>query len=353
MAGPDFTPTEAKVLVELMAHQHDSDWSIAERLGMAPSNFAVVKKRLVSKGVLEERITLNISRIAEAHVAAFIWLDYNQPIREKYEAVFAAKVRPHFPISQTIGGRDWALNIDYFRSFEEGESARLKFAEVLQGAVKPYVASYTWRSIPLSHLSAYSFPSRLTRYAFTHEVEKITDLGSANAVAHTSPGAPAKLNETEKKVLLALRKYPGMKKSEIARKVGIRQSSLSEVTKRLEVKGVIAASRMPDPRKLPHRDIAAFTWMDLAQPMPKEEYEARVLEVINSTPQLYRIYFSRTFILMASMFHSLDKAENSNISMMEVFGGNLKTLNFKIVPCEHLQMVHHPQFLEKLFGVSL
>ncbi len=279
--------------------------------------------------------------------------EYNRPIRHRYEGVFAAKLRPQFPISETMGGKDWVLNIHYFRSFEEAETARLKFSELLEGAIKPQVARYTWRSVPLSHLSAYSFPGRLTRYAFTHELEAVTSLKKAGIVEHASSERQAKLNETEKKVLLALRKYPGMKRSEIARKVGIRQSSLSEVSKRLGQKEVIAATRMPDPRKLPGRDIAAFTWIDLAQPMPKEEYDECIMEMINSTPQLYSIYFSRTFILMISMFHSLDKAENSNVSTMERFGGNLKTLNFKIVPCEHLQMIHHPQFLEKLLGVSL
>jgi len=354
MEKGNFTPTEAKVLVELMEHQRESDRSIAGRLKMAPSNFAVVKKRLISKGALEERITMNVSRLPEARCAAFVWVEYNRPVRERYEAAFAAKVRPELPMSQTFGGKDWSVNVNYFRSFEEGEGARLRFSEMMQSVVKPYVANYTWKFVPLSHLTIYSFPSRLTKYAFTHQFEKISDLEKAELVEHTSEDGPvAKLNETEKKVLIALRKYPEMRKSEIAEKVGIQQSSLSEVANRLERKGVIAAVRMPDPRRLPDRDIATFTWIDLSQPIPNEDYQRIIREIINQTPQLYRIYLSRTFILIVAMFHSLDKAESSNLFLLELFGSNLKSLSFKIVPTQHLQMIHHPLFLEKLLGVSL
>ena len=167
-----------------------------------------------------------------------------------------------------------------------------------------------------------------------------------------SAGPQARLSETEKRALIALRKFPHLKKGQIAEKLGIKQGSLSEIAGRLQTKGVIAAGRMPDLRKLPGREMAAFVWVDFSQPLAKEEYEETVLSLVNSTPQLYKMYMSRTFILMISVFHSLDKAESSNLAVLERFGGNLKSLSMKVVPTRHLQVSHSPLFLEGLFRPS-
>ena len=152
MASLDFTPTESKVLMELMARQREPDREIAARLGMAPSNFAVVKKRLIAKGVLKDFVTLSIGRVPEAKVAAFIWIEYNRPIRERDLSAVEKKALAQLPISHSFCGKDWMLFITYFGSFEDAESTRLGFSEFLQGTMGSRIATYTWRFVPLSHL---------------------------------------------------------------------------------------------------------------------------------------------------------------------------------------------------------
>lgn len=349
VAGEKFTQTEAKVLMGLMSHQHEPDRTIAEMLGMAPSNFAVVKRRLAERGVLVERPFLDMARVPDAKIAAFAWIEYNQPVGRRAGGRVGG-AGSGFPTAQAYAGRDWTLDIGYFHTFEEAEGARLRLSEAIQGKAKKYVSNHLWKLVPLSHLSIYTFPGRLTRYVFTHKNESMHGLSNADVVEQVGAGGiQPRLNETEKRVLIALRKFPGTKRGKIAEMLGIRQGTLSEVAGRLGAKGIIAANRMPDLCRLPGREMAAFAWAEFSQPLSKEEYGEVVLEIINSTPQLYKIYMSRTFLLMISVFHSLDKAEGSNLAMLERFGGNLKSLSLKVVPTRHMQALHSHLFLEQLF----
>jgi len=353
MPEADFTPMESKVLLELMAHQRESDRSIAERLGMAPSNFAVVKKRLINKGVLLEQIRLNMHTLKEAKVAGFVWLEYNRPIRGKFKEELD-RIRSNFPVAYTYGGQDWSLNVDYFRSFEDAEDVRLQLAEYLQKKLAPYLSNYMWKIVPMSHLMTYTFKNRFVAYSLLEKAVK-ADIGTAaSGDTYDVPLPPEKippLNNTERKILVAMRRYPDLSKGEIAKKVGITQSSLSEPFRQLHQKGIITYVRAVDPTKLPGNEVAAFAWIDLKQPMLGEQEKKTIDAIIEMSPQLFKLHHTRTFLFMNTYFKSLDKAENLHIQLLELFGSNIKGFNFKIVPSNSLTVEYTPYFLEHLFGV--
>lgn len=349
------TSTETKALIELLKHQNESDKSIAERLGMAPSNFAVVKRRLTEKGVLIEQIRVNMHRVRDAKVAALVWIEYNRPIRPESE--FKEEIgwiRSHMPVAYTYGSPDWSLNMDYFKSFEDAEDMRLKLAEYMQKTLTPYVSNHMWKILPMSHLITCTFKGRLAEYALTHQVAKV-DMGSPTTGGacefSEAPESVPSLNATEKKVLVAMRRFPNLKKSEIAEKVGIQQSSLSEVFRQLQRKGIVNYVRTIDPTKLPGREVATFAWVELKQPLLGEEMHNLIETLVQMTPQVFKLHHTRMFIFMNSFFHSLDKAENSHIRLLELFGDNIKNFTFKIVPCAHLTIENTPYFLEHVFDV--
>ena len=345
------TPTEAKVLFELVSRQRDTDKSIAERLGMAPSNFAVIKKRLQERGVLLEEVRVNMHRVKDANITSLVWIEYNQPIREELKAEFE-KTRRLFPIAYTYASSDWSLNVDYFRSFEEAENARLALAEILQQKASPYIANYMWKILPVAHLTTCNFESRLIQYSISHQVKPVSLIGGGGECEMSGEEA-VELSQTEKKTLIALRKYPGEKRSVIAKRVGIQQSSLSEVFRQLQNKGVINYTRVANPARLPGRDIATFAWIDLRQPMLGETMTERIQEIADRVPQVYKFHYTRTFLFMMGFYHSLDKAENSHLLLLEMFGDNVKTFNFKIVPSKQLVDIRTAYFLEKLFGITV
>jgi len=206
--------------------------------------------------------------------------------------------------------------------------------------------------VPISHLITCNFKSRFIAQALGQE--KLLDNRAlfAECEQPVSTDQIPRLNETEKRVLIALRKHPEMKKSEIAKKVGIQQSSLSEVFKTLQKKGVINYVRTLDPRKLPGSDVATFTWVEMKQPIMEDEQKT-IENVVMKVPQVYRMSYTRTFVLIESFFSSLDKAESSHITLLEALGDNIKAFNFKIVPCSHLTTLYHPFFLEQIFGTSV
>ena len=347
------TSTEISALVELLRHQNESDKSIAERLGMAPSNFAVVKKRLVEKGVLSEQIRINMHRVSDARVASLVWIEYNRPIRSLLKKEIDW-VRSHMPVAYTYGSQDWSLNIDYFKSFEDAENMRLKLAEHMQQKLAPYVSNHMWKILPMAHLVTCTFKSRLAEYALTHKLAKpehsTMASGGVCQRAETPENMPS-LNLTEKKVLVAMRRFPTLKKSEVAKKVGIQQSSMSEVFRQLQRKGVINYTRTINPTRLPGRDIATFSWIELNRPMIGDETQNLINEIVETTPQLFKLHHTRTFIFINSFFYSLEKAESSHIRLLERFGNNIKSFNFKIIPCAHLTLDYAPYFLEHLFDV--
>ncbi len=354
MAGADnLTPTEAKVLVELIAHQNDSDKSIAEGLGMAPSNFAVAKRRLAEKGILNEQIRINVHKVREAQVAGFVWLEYNRPIRAKFKAELD-KIRSNFAVAYTFGGPDWSLNVDYFKTFDDAEDVRLRLAEYLQRKLSNYLSGYIWKVVPMSHLTSCTFQSRLLEYSITHKAREpdLNRPGSGDCCTMPQPKETMPtLNATEKRALVAMRRFPHLKKGEIAAKVGIQQSSLSEVFRQLQKKGVINYVRSVDPARVPGREMATFAWIDLKQPMPASQEKEIIGKLAEATPQLYKLHYTRTFVLANSFFKSLDKVETSRLSMLELFGDNVKSFNFKVVPCAHLTLDHTPYFMEYIYGV--
>lgn len=354
MAGADkLTPTEKKVLVELVANQSDSDKSIAEKVGMAPSNFAVTKRRLAEKGLLTEQIRINMHRVRDVDVSAFVWLEYNTPIRAEFGDELD-RIRSNFPVAYTFGSPDWSLNIDYFRSFEDAEDVRLRLAEYLQRKLADYLTKYMWKIVPMSHLTSCTFQSRLLEYALTHKPRKpdVSKPGSGDTCTSAQPkeSLPT-LNATERRVLVAMRRFPRLKKGEIAKKVGIQQSSLSEVFRQLQRKGIINYVRAIDPAKLPGREMATFAWIDLKQPMPASQEKGLLEALTETTPQLFKLHYTRTFVFMNSYFKSLDKVETSRLQLLELFADNVKGFNFKVVPCAHLSVEHTPYFLEYLFDV--
>jgi len=348
------TRSEWKVLRELITHQRDSDKKIAESLGMAPSNFAVIKKRLIDKGVLQEVARVNMHRIPEAKVAAFVWIEYNQPVRDSLKEEFEI-TRSSFPIAATYAASDWSLNIDYFKSFEDAENARLTLAEILRQKAKPYIANYMWHMVPMSHLVTCHLKSRFITYSMTgHSTYfDITNTEEGDDCEFPCDEALPKLSDTEKKTLIAFRKYPNLKKSEIAKKVGIQQSSLSEVFKGLQRKGVINYIRTFDPAKLSGSEVATFAWMDLKQPILGDEITKTINDFLNKTPQITRLSYTRTFMLAIGYFPSLDVAENAHMRMLETFGENIKVFNFKIVPCKHVNVIYTPYVLEHLFSMKI
>jgi DNA-binding Lrp family transcriptional regulator len=338
--------------LELVRHQAESDKAVAEKLGMAPSNFAVVKRRLVEKGMLLEHIRVNMHKVRDCHVAALVWLEYNRPVRDQFRDELEG-IRSNFPVAYTYGSSDWELNVDYFKSFEDAEDVRLKLAEYLQKKLSNYLSNYMWKIVPMSHLTTCTFKSRLVEYALTHQISKLDPLSGAGGACEFPEAAerlPA-LNTTEKRVLVALRRYPNFKKSEIAEKVGMQQSSLSEVFRQLRRKGIISHIRTIAPDKLPGRNIATFAWLELKRPLIGEKGQELVRNLVETTPQAFKLHYTKTFIFMNSFFNSLDKAENSHLKLLELFGDNIKTFNFKIVPCSHLNIAYAPYFLENLFDV--
>ena len=348
------TRNEWKVLKELIARQLDSDKKIAESLGMAPSNFAVIKKRLIEKGVLQEATRINLHRIPEAKVAAFVWIEYNQPVRDSLKEEFEI-TRPSFPIAVTYASADWSLNIDYFKSFEDAENARLALAEILRQKAKPYVANYMWHMVPMSHLVTCHMKSRFITYCMTGHTTYV-DINNAEKGDYCEFPPSEELprfSNTEKKTLIALRKYPHLKKSELAKKIGIQQSSLSEVFKGLQRKNAINYVRTFDPAKLPGSEVATFVWIDLKQPILGEEMTKVVNDFLNKTPQVLRLSYTRTFMLAIGFFPSLDSAENAHMRMLETFGENMKVFNFKMVPCSHVSVVYTPYVLEHLFSMKV
>jgi len=346
------TSIESKALLELIGNQAESDKSIATRLGMAPSNFAVVKRRLQEKGVLLEHIRVNPHRIPEIRVAAFVWIEYNKPIRKLYEKELFG-IRSAYPHAYTHGSPDWSLNVSYYGSFESAENARLGMAEKLftSDVFQPLMSSHTWKSLPISHITICDFKTRFIAQAIGQEERGGKSL-LGGCQFPVPPEQVARLNDTERRVLIALRKYPELKKSEIAAKVGIQQSSLSEVFKALQRKGAISFVRTIDPRMVPGSEIATFTWIEMKRPIVGDMHET-VEDVVKAVPQMYRIHYTRTFMLIESFFNSLDKAEGANVMLLDLLGDNVKTLNFKIVPCAHLTTTYHPYVLEHLFGMTV
>ncbi len=347
--GKALTATEAKALLELVSSQKDSDKAIATRLGMAPSNFAVVKRRLQDKGVLLEHIRMNPHRIPDIKVAAFVWIEYNKPIRKAFAANLT-KIRETYPHAYTHGSLDWSLNVSYYSSFEASESARLRMAEKLftSEVFRPLISSHVWKTVPIAHLARCDFMGRFVAQAVGHEKHFDHKVLFANCQYPVAPEQVARLNDTEKRVLIALRKHPQLKKSEIAAKVGIQQSTLSEIFKTLQRKGVISHVRTIDPKMLPGSEIATITWVEMKRPIV-EDMEESVGQLAMKIPQLYRIYYTRTFMLVESLFSSLDKAESAHLALLGILGDNVKALNFKIVPCAHLSTEYHSYFLEQLF----
>ncbi len=352
MGGEKLTGTESNVLLELVRRQRESDKSIAERLGMAPSNFAVVKRRLIEKGVLLEQIRVNMQRVGQAQVAAFIWLEYNRAVRAALREKMS-RIRSGMPVAYTFGTSDWSLNVDYFSSFEDAENSRLHLAEQLQDFAAD-ISAYTWKTLPMSHLVTCTFMGRLVEHALMRQVSK-AEMAPASTGGECelpeSPGNIPSLNSTEKKVLVAMRRFPSLRKSEIAVKVGIKQSSLSEVFWQLQKKGVINYVRTIDPTKLPGLEVATFAWIDLTQPMLGEQGAKLMETLVDTTPQVFKLYYTKTFALMNCYFHSLEKAETSHLKLLEIFGDNIKSFNFKVVPCAHLSTEYTPYFLEQLFDV--
>jgi DNA-binding MarR family transcriptional regulator len=348
------TKREWRVLLELVGRQRDSDKTAAEKLGMAPSNFAVIKKRLAEKRILLEEVRVNPHVIAESRVASFIWIDYNQPVRESLKDEFEI-TRPSFPIAATYAAPDWSMNLDYFKSFEDAENARLRLAEILRNKARQYVSDYAWKMLPLSHLVTCHMKRRFIEYCMTGKAQPVDParIGSECDCEYPPSEPPPRLNATEKKALIALRKYPQMKKSEIAEKIGVQQSSLSEVFKSLRRKGVINYVRTLDPSRIPGREVATFALIDLKQPLLGNEVQKAVAEMLNRTPQLTRISYTRTFILSIGFFSSLDSAEEAHLTMLKALGDNIKAFSFKIVPCSHLKTIYSPYFLEQMFGISL
>jgi DNA-binding MarR family transcriptional regulator len=349
MEKDNFTPVERKVLVALMAHQHEPDRAIAESLGMAPSNFVVVKKRLKSKGVLLEQIRVDMHALREAKVAGFVWLEYNRSIRGQFREELD-RIRSNFPVAYTYGGSDWSLNVDYFRTFEDAEDVRLKLAEYLQRKLASYLSNYMWKIVPLSHLTTQTFKRRLVENSLLRKEGGAAATGDVRSAPLLPDKIPA-LNSTEKKILVALRRFPNLSKGEIAEKVGITRSSLSEPLKRLHKKGVISYGRTVDPAKLPGCEVAAFAWIDLRQPMLGSQEEKAVGAIIKMAPLLFKLHHTKTFVLVNAFCKSFDGAESLRNGLMELFGSNIKVLDFKIVPRASLTMEYTPYFLEHLFGV--
>ena len=350
--GRTLTSIESKALFELVSNQKDSDKAIAEKMGMAPSNFAVVKKRLQEKGMLLEHIRINPHRIPEVKVAAFVWIEYNKPIRGKFEKELA-EVRRSFPHAYTHGSPDWSLNVSYYPSFEAAENARLRMADKLftSDAFQPLISNHMWKILPISHMAICDFKTRFIAQATGHELKEDTK-ALFQRCQYPVVDQLARLNDTEKRVLIALRKYPEMKKKEIAERVGLQQSSLSEVFKTLQKKGVISYIRTIEPRLLPGSEVATFTWIDMRRPVIGDLQKC-VEEIAARIPEMYHIHYTRTFMLIESLFTSLDKAESANTTLLDILGENVKTLNFKTVPCVHLTTSHHAYFLEQIFGMSV
>ena len=343
------TPTEAKVLIDLIRHQNQPDKKIAEAHGMAASNFAVVKRHLEEKGVLQNIISINMTKIKEVQVVAFVWLKYNAPIRPEYKEELDT-IRRNFPVACTFGSQDWSLNVDYFGSFEEAENARLALNAYLNKNMSKYLSEYVWKMMPISHLVSGVLETRLMDYTINHKIKStVCSLGSKECGLPAKRSEMKNLTQTEKKVLVGLRRNPGMKKSQIAKKLGLQQSSFSEVYRGLCRKGIIDGIRIVDPRKLPRRKIATFAWMEFKQPMSEKKQKQLLAELLNLTPQAYRLYATRTFILLVSFNYSLEKAEETNLMMLEKFGDNLSRFNFKIVPTNSLTIDYTSYHIEKLF----
>jgi DNA-binding Lrp family transcriptional regulator len=320
---------------------------------MAPSNFAVIKRRLIEKGILQEEIRVNPHMLPGAKIAAFVWIDFNQPVRASLREELGA-ARQSFPTSVTYAAPDWSLNIDYFKSFEDAENARLRLAEILRSKAKGYVSEYMWKMVPLSHLSICHMKRRFIEYSMSGRVLHVDSGGASDAWEAEYPldEPPAKLNETERKAVIAFRKYPNMSKSEIAKKIGIQQSSLSEVFASLRRKGVVSYVRTFDPSKLPGKTAASFALMEFKQPLIGSEVTRVISEVLNKTPQLTRVNYTQMFLLSVGFFSSLDSVENAHLTMLRTLGDNVRSFNFKIVPCSHLETVYSPYFLEQILGAS-
>ncbi|MDD5318042.1 MAG: hypothetical protein PHF51_04930 [Candidatus ainarchaeum sp.] len=347
------TKREWKVLLELVGHQLDSDKAAAGKLGMAPSNFAVIKKRLVEKGILIEEIRVNPHALPGVKIASFVWIDYNQPVRDSLRDDFEAAWK-NFPISVTYASQDWSLNLDYFKSFEDAENARLKLAEVLRNKAKGYVSDYIWKMVPLSHLSICYMKRRFIEHCMTGRASYVDSSGSGSAweCEHPLDGPPARLNDTERRAVIAFRKYPGMRKSGIAEKIGIQQSSLSEVFASLRRKGVVSYVRTFDPARLPGMGAASFALVEFKQPLLGDEVTRVMAELLNKTPQIVRINYTPTFMLSTGYFGDLDAVENAHLAMLRTLGDNIKLFNFKIVPCGHLETIHTPYFLEHVLDAK-
>lgn len=344
------TPTEERVLIDLIKYQDKPDKEIAEMRGMAASNFAVVKRHLEEKSILRDMISINMQKIKEAKVMAFVWLAYKSPVREKYREELD-RIRMNFPVACTYGSKDWSINLDYFRSFEEAENARLKLCSLLNEKLEPYLSEYIWKVVPLSHLIKGNLESRLIEYTISHKSHKVACTEEQGECSFAVPRAALKnLTSTEKKVLIGLRRYPGMKKSEIAKRVGLQQSSFSEIFRNLHKRGVIASVRQTDPSRLPGREMSTFTWIEFNQPLTTKEQKEALDSLLDSIPQVYRIYATRTFIFMITFNHSLEKSEDIHLMLLDKFGDNLAKFNFKVVPTNHLTITYTPYFIEKAFG---
>jgi len=351
--GNSLTRREWGVLLELLGKQGESDKTAAAALGMAPSNFAVIKKRLADRGMLQEEVRVNMHRVPEAKIAAFVWIDYNQLVKADLRKAFE-DARPTFPTAVSYAAPDWSLDIDYFSSFEDAENARLRLAQLLRGKANKYVSDSLWKMVPLSHLATCHMMKRFVEHCMGRKPEYVDISGSDGQRACELPSAapPARLTDTEKRTLVAFRTFPSANKSAIAKKIGVQQSSLSEIVKSLRAKGVISYVRTVDPSTLPGIEVATFALADLRQPLLGDELGRSVSDLVNKLPQLLRVSYTPTFFLAVGYFDSLDSAENAHLTMLKAFGDNLKFFTFKVVPCSHLRAELTPYSLEHMFAAK-
>ena len=340
------TELELRVLTSLLAAGRNSEKELSDRLGMAPSNFSAVKKRLVERGVLLEEMRVNIHNIEEAQLTGFVWIEYNQPIRDRYEHLFRL-YRARLPVAMTLGSKDWSLNFDYFRTLEEAEAGRLDLAEKLRDqGLAPFLSVFTWKNVPMPLHTLRRAEARLVRYFAKGET------GGEVSLERDGDAKP-EITLSERKVLVALRRFPGSRLSDMAKRAGMAQSTMSECLRSLREKNVISNMWSLDPRRLPGVNNAVMAWVELAQPLIGKACDELAEKWISETPQLWRLHYSPLFFCSVEFFESLDRAEEHRLRLLELFGERLGVLRYKVVPIQHLQLEYTPYFLERLFGINL
>jgi DNA-binding MarR family transcriptional regulator len=332
------TKSQQKVLNVIRKHPLLSGNKLAKKAGMNPSNLSTVKRQLMRKGILNQEIILSLHAFPEMKIMSFAWVEYRTPVIKGRVMEELKKLIVDYPRILVVHSyNDSLYALMLFPDYAEAEGCRLEF----QTRLSEHVKEFFWKNMPLEDFGYEIGGGKPTRYLLTSKIP----LFPLPPPLLGKPGE-SRLKGMEKKVLMALVRYPTLSNKEISEKLGILPSNFARAKKHLESGGVLLSLDSVNVQKV--TGSTAVVCLCLEHKAGESSIVSQEINKLRKKYQQPSMYLtSKGFRFGLIYFKSFEMAEDYRLDLEESLDSHIKEFHWKCMPIEHLKSANlQPMLLD-------